>query len=187
MKVLKETREARQVSQRQLAKLSGMSYKAIQLIESSRHNVRLFSLDRVVRALGYPLHFIESTIEGALHVPPESVWVASSQSEINGEDSYKLWLFNFVDAFRKHPRRELIDRAPECHFPRILALLASTVETLCDEKAVEYPGWASSIECLEEPWFVSGVENLKPMSVVESPIHFRKRNVFVLDNFLQRR
>jgi hypothetical protein len=33
---------------------------------------------------------------------------------------------------------------------------------------------------------VSGVENLKAMALVESPAWFRRRNVFVLGNFLNR-
>lgn len=187
MKILKEIREAREMSQRRLAKRSGMCFKSIQLMESRRHNLRLHSLDKVLKALGYPDQFVEATIEGALHSPPESVWVISSQIEKQGEASFKLWLFNFVDTFRNHPSLILIDRPPECRFPRILALLASTVETLCDETRMAYPWWTPSIVCLEEPWFVSGIENLKSMSVVDSPVHFRKRNIFVLDNFLERR
>ncbi|NCO37375.1 MAG: hypothetical protein COZ06_23865 [Armatimonadetes bacterium CG_4_10_14_3_um_filter_66_18] len=39
---------------------------------------------------------------------------------------------------------------------------------------------------LPEPWFVSGIENLKATALVESPTHFRKRRIFVLGNFLER-
>jgi hypothetical protein len=39
---------------------------------------------------------------------------------------------------------------------------------------------------LSEPWFVSGMENLKASALLESPLPFRRNNVFVLGNFLSR-
>ena len=39
---------------------------------------------------------------------------------------------------------------------------------------------------LDKPWFVSGFENLKSTALIESPLNFRKRNIFVLGNFLTR-
>lgn len=39
---------------------------------------------------------------------------------------------------------------------------------------------------LPEPWFVAGVENLKATALVESPLPFRRNNIFVLGNFLSR-
>jgi hypothetical protein len=39
---------------------------------------------------------------------------------------------------------------------------------------------------LPRPWFVAGVENLKATALVESPLPFRRNNVFVLGNFLSR-
>jgi hypothetical protein len=39
---------------------------------------------------------------------------------------------------------------------------------------------------LPAPWFVAGVENLKASALVESPVQFRRNNVFVLGNFLAR-
>jgi hypothetical protein len=42
------------------------------------------------------------------------------------------------------------------------------------------------VEALDSPWFVAGIENLKASALVESPVRFRKRNIFVLANFLER-
>ena len=66
------------------------------------------------------------------------------------------------------------------------ALLASTVEMLCAERRMPVPWWCGGAGILPAPWFVSGVENLKALALVESPAHFRKRNIFVLANFLAR-
>jgi len=48
------------------------------------------------------------------------------------------------------------------------------------------PWWANRPLVLAEPWFVSGMENLKATALVESPVQFRRNNVFVLGNFLSR-
>jgi hypothetical protein len=39
---------------------------------------------------------------------------------------------------------------------------------------------------LPDPWFVAGIENLKASALVESPVQFRRNNIFVLGNFLSR-
>jgi len=54
------------------------------------------------------------------------------------------------------------------------------------ELGVESPPWAMRSYYLPEPWFVSEVESLKAMAIQESPLFFRRNNIFVLDNFLSR-
>ena len=66
------------------------------------------------------------------------------------------------------------------------ALLNSTACALAAELREAPPWWATRPLHLDEPWFVSGVENLKATALVESPIYFRRNNVFVLGNFLSR-
>ncbi len=62
----------------------------------------------------------------------------------------------------------------------------STVETVCAEVSLPSPGWCCGVEALDSPWFVAGIENLKASALIESPVRFRKRNIFVLANFLDR-
>ena len=96
-------------------------------------------------------------------------------------------MFDFVDAFRRGREKALVDRPPVEELPgRLQALLASTVEALCAELALPPPTWCAGIAGLAEPWFVSGIENLKAMAIAESPVWFRKRGIFVLANFLDR-
>lgn len=68
----------------------------------------------------------------------------------------------------------------------INALLASTTEYLCDECDIKIPDWIWDIPSCKEPWFISEYENLKAISIVESPVYFRRRKIFVLRNFLSR-
>jgi hypothetical protein len=65
-------------------------------------------------------------------------------------------------------------------------LSASIVDALCHEQGVEAPDWPSAVGVLPDPWFVSGTENLKASALLESPVRFRRRNIFVLSNFLSR-
>lgn len=66
------------------------------------------------------------------------------------------------------------------------ALVASTAESLCDELGLESPGWLAQVPASKEPWFVSRVEKLKAIAIVESPLRFRMRKIFVCENFLSR-
>jgi hypothetical protein len=66
------------------------------------------------------------------------------------------------------------------------AVLASVAESICDELKLPIPDWLSKVPACREPYFVSGLENLKATAIVESPLRFRIRKVFVLENFLHR-
>lgn len=69
---------------------------------------------------------------------------------------------------------------------KIDALLASTIEYLCDELNIEMPEWVSEIPSCDEPFFVSGIEYLKATAIVESPLRFHIRKIFVLEKILSR-
>jgi hypothetical protein len=102
-------------------------------------------------------------------------------------ESWPLWLGEFVGDFRRSGRPELLSEPPSAAVPEYLrCLLASVAESLCAERGTAAPAWCAQIGALATPWFVSGMENLKAMALVESPAQFRKRNIFVLENFLVR-
>lgn len=185
MEGLVSIRQRRGFSQRALAQKAGISYKALQLIESGKHNPELKTIQKLAIALGYGAKIFQESIEKIFAVDPDSLEVASWHML-----HLKEWgvpFFDFVDSFRQHPFKSSIENPPSLDLPeKMKVLLASTVETLCDEQSFTYPCWCRAIDPLSDPWFVAERENLKAMSLVESPIHFRKRNIFVLDNFLSR-
>jgi len=105
----------------------------------------------------------------------------------DGFESWRVHVFDAVDAFRRNPGEGLVRSAPDDNLhPRLGALTASTVEMLCAEVQLPVPAWCCGIAALERPWFVAGLENLKASALVESPARYRKRNIFVLANFLER-
>lgn len=105
------------------------------------------------------------------------------------EQSPEFWtvpLMDFVDDFRREGTVEDLEGSLTIRDHNTTALVASVVEHLCDEKHIDPPRWIRETPSCKDPWFVSGIENLKAIALVESPIHFRKRKIFVLENFLER-
>lgn len=168
--------------------MARVSFRSVQLIESGQHDPQISTLQKIAAALGYPPRFFMRHLKSLLERPVDSVAVISERIAVEGEEAWKIYLFNFVDAFRHLREGRLHEEPPDRDLsPKIRALLASTVETLCDETGLAPPEWCEAIPTLPDPWFVSGMENLKAMALLESPVHFRKRNVFVLGNFLERK
>lgn len=96
-------------------------------------------------------------------------------------------LMNFVDDFRYYKDLRAINEPFVAGGEqRMDALLASTAEALCDELNLAPPEWLQEIPDCIEPYFVGEIENLKAISIVESPLRFRIRKIFVLENFLSR-
>ncbi len=102
-----------------------------------------------------------------------------------GQD-WRIPFMEFVDDFRRTRDHRLIENPFSLNDENVDSLLASTVEYLCDELGVETPDWVWEVPSCKEPWFVSAYENLKAISIVESPVFFRRRKIFVLENFLSR-
>ena len=188
MKSLINIRSKKGLSQRSVAVLANLSFRTIQLIESGKHDPKISTLKNLAKALGYPPEVIDRCLDTMFAEPSDSIWMISERILTEGEGSWKIWLFNFVDAFRKEKDRAYIELPPAQDLPsKLQALIAATVETLCGELKIKTPLWCSAVPTLKTPWFVSEIENLKAIAIAESPIHFRKRNIFVLENFLSRR
>jgi transcriptional regulator with XRE-family HTH domain len=187
MQMLKIAREQRNISQRSLAKRAGVSFRCVQQLEEAGHNWRVSSMQRVVHALDLPPNGIDYCLHHFLSIVPDSVEDISIRIHVGEANAWKLHLFDFIDSFRRDGDLRHIDRPPIPDMAnKMQSLIASTVESLCHEKGVPAPAWCHGIPALAHPWFVSEMENLKAMALVESPVFFRARNIFVLENFLTR-
>jgi len=101
-------------------------------------------------------------------------------------NNWRIPFMEFVDDLRRTHDLSLIEKPFTLSNEKFDSLLASTIEYLCDEMGIETPNWVWDVPSCKEPWFVSGYENLKAISIVESPVFFRRRKIFVLENFLSR-
>lgn len=93
---------------------------------------------------------------------------------------------NFVDDFRYYKDPKAVVEPFELSDEKMDALLASITESLCDEFGLEPPEWLTDVPACRDPYFVGEIQNLKAISIVESPLRFRMRKIFVLENFLSR-
>jgi hypothetical protein len=67
------------------------------------------------------------------------------------------------------------------------AYLAAVAEHLALSYGLDVPRWTDSPRrTLERPFFAGGMEGLKALLLVESPLAFRKRNIFVSHDALDR-
>ena len=100
--------------------------------------------------------------------------------------NWVVHLMDFVDDFRYYKDPSAVAEPFELSGDRLDAMLASTAQYLCDELSIETPDWITGIPACKDPWFVSGMESLKAIALVESPLQFRVRKIFVMENFMSR-
>lgn len=115
--------------------------------------------------------------------------ITAVQTKLEMDQNPKWWkipLMDFVDDFRYHKDLAAIADSFDLSDERKDAVLASVIETLCDELNILIPGWLGKVPVCREPYFMSGFENLKAISLVETPVRFRLRKIFVLENVLNR-
>jgi hypothetical protein len=104
----------------------------------------------------------------------------------NDLENWIIIFMNFVDDFRYYKDPTMIKEPFDFNNEKFDALLASTIEYLCNEMGINPPEWVGDVQPCNDPWFVSGMESLKAITIVESPVYFRRRKIFVLENFLVR-
>jgi hypothetical protein len=175
-----------QLSERGLAQAAMLSRGAVRqlLYPARKGNVTMSSIEHLAQAFDRD---VEVVVGGSDIFSEYSSVATALKIERDSFDSWKTHLFNFVDEFRRTmDGRLVILPPPSCCDRRITALLASTVRALCEELDISTPRWATLRYFIPTPWFVSGMNSLKASALLESPIHFRANNIFVLSNFLSR-
>lgn len=105
------------------------------------------------------------------------------------EDAARRLVFDFasvVDGAHLSERQGLLAEAPDpTGDPRFDALLAALAEHLSARHGHPSPAWVEGQErFLHEWWFVSGLRSLHASALVQSPISFARRGVFICDGAL---
>jgi hypothetical protein len=94
-----------------------------------------------------------------------------------------LALAELLDEFYLHPERRqaMLDPPPRpLPEPRAQALLGAVGEHLARRWGLAIPEWTDEpSRFLHRPWFVTQLEDLKAMLLVQSPLAFRRRMIFV--------
>jgi len=102
------------------------------------------------------------------------------------------YLREFLDSFylaADGPARQaMLDVEPRITSqPRIDAYVAAVAEHLALRNGLEVPAWVLGADrFLREPFFPAGLESLKATTIMESPVAFRRRMIFVGEDPLYR-
>jgi hypothetical protein len=104
----------------------------------------------------------------------------------------KYLLADFIDEFNRADmakKQQMVRRFPfkKIKDKKYAAYIAAAVEELCYRNSMDIPEWVFDKKYrLKEPFFVGGLESLKAFLIAESPVSFRRRNIFVSENVLKR-
>ena len=105
----------------------------------------------------------------------------------------EIELGDFLDAFYRRPTTEAV-----CEEPPLLpesdpqgavmnSFLAATAEHLCHRFGLPVPDWVyEQRRYLERPYFAMKEPSFRATLLLESPVEFRSRNLFVTANALSR-
>ena len=174
----------RSLTERSFVKNLGLSRCCVRSVAQGQETCALKSIWSVAKSLGCQLQVLVSSESG---LPDFSVAVISMKIHRDGFESWKIHLMDFVDEYRRTLDPTLFLLGPVHGVDqRIKALLASTVQHLCMEVGVPNPAWSETSYYLERPWFLSGMRSLQASALLESPLSFRRNNIFAHVNFLDR-
>lgn len=115
------------------------------------------------------------------------ITLKETQAEmLNNPAQWRIPLMDFVDDFRQEHNILALHEPFSPGDPALDTLLASTAESLCREMKITPPAWLKSVPASPKAWFVSEFDSLRAIALTESPLDFRVRKIFVLENFLSR-
>lgn len=176
-KVINLNRKIKLYGINKVAKISGLHKSTVSRYLSGDRSYSLVNFNKLANAV---MTIEAKTLDIYTNARNASIEV------IEGED-WKISYFNFIDSLRETRNPILFADRPADGLPiNLLAMLSSIVMTLSNELNIEAPDWAKLAIELEIPWFVTQFESLKATCLLESPIFFRRNNIFVSKDFLSR-
>lgn len=171
-------------SERQFADDVGISRGVLRNVMANDQNVKLDAMIKVADYLGRDIHILAISSETNSELSTLGVAYKVMNQDFK---SWKIHFMDFVDEFRRTLDPQLLLLSPPKGLDgQLKALLASIVVQLCEENSMDPPSWSKKMCFLSKPWFVSGMQSLKAMAIKESPLPFRRNNIFVHENFLAR-
>ena len=126
-----------------------------------------------------------------MNSPKPSLSQAALDTAAGGDFSYVL--ADFLDAFYRAPDAAMLADAPDLLAGKVErgaawdAFLGATAESLARRHGWPVPAWSTRPERgLHEPFFPIQSAAFRATLLLESPVEFRSRNLFVTANALSR-
>jgi transcriptional regulator with XRE-family HTH domain len=171
-------------SEREVATQAGVARLSVRHVEQGQATLSLQTISSLAQSLGREVSLLACDESCASEFSTACV---SMKVHLEKGDSWKIHFFNLVDEFRRQLNPELLILPPiQALDEKAKALLASMCLELCAEAGMDAPSWAQKTYYLKDPYFPSRSEALKASAILESPLNFRKNNIFVLSNFMRR-
>ncbi len=182
---LKRVRNDRRLTESAVAGHGQISRLTVRHVEAHLPSISIQSLAATAGAVDRRVAIL--TLPEEELNPDFCTYAVATKTIHDGEHSWKLHFMELVDEFRRTVNPLLLLLPPPTELPHSLrALLASIACSLSDEAGIDPPTWAGKSYYLDKPWFVSGMESLKATAILESPLAYRRNNIFVQENFLNR-
>jgi transcriptional regulator with XRE-family HTH domain len=172
------------LSERAAAERAGISRLTWRSVAKGNSSVSLISVQAAAQALGLQVQLLLTPQEIQEDC---SSYAVGAHCLRDGANSWKIHYMNLIDEFRRTLDARLLLLPPPRALPQELkGMLAAIVLTLCQEAEIQAPFWACKRYDLPKPWFVSETESLKATALLESPLAFRRNQIFVTGNFMER-
>jgi transcriptional regulator with XRE-family HTH domain len=189
--LLRQARHRAGLSQRTLAARASTSQSAVARYEAGDLQPSLPTLERLVAACGL-------TLEVDLAAPSREViddtarLIAEAlRDPAEGEPTARRLVLDLLDRLNSATDGVMMamvaGRPRGTGDPRFDAYLAALTEHLCVGRDLVPPPWVHDPDrFLRRWWFMSGFKSLHAAALVESPISFARRGVFITDGALKR-
>lgn len=106
-----------------------------------------------------------------------------AESEASGGGAHRFVLAELNDFLSSRAPDELEPAIAEADLRGLAPFLANYVAAMAEQAAaragVRTPVWTRSVEPLDEPYFATDLVSLRPHLLRESPVPYRRRNLFV--------
>lgn len=175
--LLRETRRAKGWTQRQLATRAHMTQPALAAIESSAHDTRGSTLERLISVAGYGLFVLPTTGQSAAH------WADEIYQELRSSRRSEAVAFRAIiglsdDLIAADPDVRValcVAPPPPCGDRRFDAVVAAVVEHHLQPLNLPIPAWVhEGHRLLESPWFATRDANEN-----EVPAAFLRHGVYL--------
>jgi hypothetical protein len=113
-------------------------------------------------------------------IPPIEINELYSKLKHASDSSYIFALLNdYFIKINEYQWANLVTQKPENLDSENLCYLASMIERTAELRGFKIPDWVKNVDSLWIPYFGSNVKKLRLHLLVNSPVSFKKRNIFI--------